>query len=58
MLEIKRVLPAASSVVFAAFSDANELARWWGSKGLTTPSLECDPARRGELSDRGAAAGG
>src|SRR2546425_724114 len=35
-LEIKRVLPAAPSVVFAAFSDPNELAKWWGPSGFTT----------------------
>src|SRR6266540_760071 len=42
-LEMKRVLPAAPSIVFGAFSDANELAKWWGPKGFTTPSLEFDP---------------
>jgi len=42
-LEMKRVLPAAPSVVFGAFNDASELAKWWGPKGFTTPSLEFDP---------------
>lgn len=42
-LEIQRVLPGAISVVFAAFSDANELAKWWGPKGFTIPSLEFAP---------------
>ena len=42
-LEMKRVLPAAPSVVFAAFSDPSELAKWWGPKGFTTPSLEFEP---------------
>lgn len=42
-LEIQRVLPGAPSVVFAAFSDANELAKWWGPKGFTIPSLEFAP---------------
>ncbi|MGH2992420.1 MAG: SRPBCC family protein [Solirubrobacterales bacterium] len=42
-LEMKRVLPAAPSVVFATFSDPNELAKWWGPEGFTTPSLEFDP---------------
>jgi uncharacterized protein YndB with AHSA1/START domain len=42
-LEMTRVLPAAPSVVFAAFSDALELAKWWGPKGFTTPSLEFEP---------------
>jgi uncharacterized protein YndB with AHSA1/START domain len=42
-LAIERVLPASPSVVFQAFTDANELAKWWGPKGFTTPSLEFDP---------------
>ena len=42
-LEMKRVLPAAPSVVFAAFSDPNELAKWWGPAGFSTPSLEFEP---------------
>jgi uncharacterized protein YndB with AHSA1/START domain len=42
-LEIKRVLPAAPSVVFGAFRDADELARWWGPEGFTVPSLEFNP---------------
>jgi uncharacterized protein YndB with AHSA1/START domain len=40
---MKRVLPAAPSVVFAAFSEPNELAKWWGPEGFSTPSLEFDP---------------
>jgi uncharacterized protein YndB with AHSA1/START domain len=43
MLAMERVLPAAPPVVFAAFSDANELAKWWGPAGFTTPSLEFQP---------------
>ena len=39
MLAIERVLPAAAPVVFAAFSDANELAKWWGPARFTIPSL-------------------
>jgi uncharacterized protein YndB with AHSA1/START domain len=46
-LEIKRVLPAAPEVVFRAFTDASELARWWGPKGFTIPSVEFE-ARVGE----------
>src|SRR5215210_4994268 len=41
-LEIKRVLPAATPVVFHAFADADELAKWWGPSGFTTPSLDFD----------------
>jgi uncharacterized protein YndB with AHSA1/START domain/ketosteroid isomerase-like protein len=43
MLETRRVLPAARPVVFAAFSDPGELAKWWGPEGFTVPSLEFDP---------------
>ena len=39
-LEMTRVLPAGRSVVFGAFSDPNELAKWWGPEGFSTPSLE------------------
>jgi uncharacterized protein YndB with AHSA1/START domain len=42
-LEMKRVLPAPPPVVFRCFSDANELAKWWGPKGFTTPSVDFDP---------------
>jgi uncharacterized protein YndB with AHSA1/START domain len=30
-------------VVFAAFSDAVELAKWWGPKGFTTRSVDFEP---------------
>ena len=42
-LEMKRVLAAVPSVVFRAFSDSSELAKWWGPEGFTTPSLEFQP---------------
>ena len=42
-LEMKRVLPATPSVVFAAFTDPNDLAKWWGPEGFNIPSLEFDP---------------
>jgi uncharacterized protein YndB with AHSA1/START domain len=42
-LDMKRVLPAAPSVVFDAFSDPDELAKWWGPKGFTVASLDFDP---------------
>jgi uncharacterized protein YndB with AHSA1/START domain len=42
-LEMRRVLPAAPPVVFWCFSDANDLAKWWGPKGFTTPSVDFDP---------------
>ena len=42
-LELRRVLPGAPSTVFAAFTDADKLARWWGPHGFNTPSLDFDP---------------
>lgn len=43
MLEMNRVLKAAPPTVFAAFSDSNELAKWFGPNGFTIPSLEFEP---------------
>jgi uncharacterized protein YndB with AHSA1/START domain len=46
-LELERVLPAPPSVAFAAFSDADELSKWWGPQGFTIPSMEFDPRAGG-----------
>jgi uncharacterized protein YndB with AHSA1/START domain len=43
ILEMRRVLPAPPSVVFAAFSEPDELAQWWGPDGFTIPSIQFDP---------------
>ena len=42
-LEINRLLPGSPSVVFGAFSEPDELAKWWGPEGFTIPSLEFEP---------------
>jgi len=42
-LEIRRVLPAAASVVVRAFSVEGELAKWWGPAGFTVPRLDFKP---------------
>ena len=42
-LEMKRLLPAAPPVAFAAFSEPKELAKWWGPQGFTIPSIDFDP---------------
>jgi uncharacterized protein YndB with AHSA1/START domain len=42
-LELTRDLPAARSVVFEAFTDPHELAKWWGPQGFTSPSMEFEP---------------
>ena len=57
-LSLRRVLRAPRPVVFEAFCDPSELAKWWGPKGFTTPSLEFGPRVGEQLSDRNAAAGG
>jgi uncharacterized protein YndB with AHSA1/START domain len=41
-LEMKRVLPAARPVVFAAFTDPDQLAEWWGPVGFTVPSVRLE----------------
>jgi uncharacterized protein YndB with AHSA1/START domain len=43
VLEIERVLPAAQPVVFKAFTDAEELAKWWGPEGYRVASLDFEP---------------
>ncbi len=42
-LEIVRALPVAPARVFAAFSDQDELAKWWGPEGFSVGSLDFDP---------------
>src|SRR5215211_63544 len=42
-LELRRVLPAAPSVVFGAFSAPDQLVMWWGPEGFAVPSLEFNP---------------
>ena len=51
-LEITRVLPAARSVVFGAFSDPNELARWWGPAGFSTRAWSFKPASESATGSR------
>src|SRR4029079_2435365 len=41
-LEMKRVLPAGRPVVFAAFTDPDQLAEWWGPVGFTVPSVRLE----------------
>jgi uncharacterized protein YndB with AHSA1/START domain len=43
ILEMRRVLPAAPRLVFAAFTDPNELKKWFGPQGFTVPSAQVDP---------------
>jgi uncharacterized protein YndB with AHSA1/START domain len=42
-LHLERVLHASRPVVFNACIDPEELAKWWGPAGFTSPSIEIDP---------------
>lgn len=40
-------MPAAREEVFAAFTDPEVLARWWGPEGFEVPHLEIEPRAGG-----------
>jgi uncharacterized protein YndB with AHSA1/START domain len=42
MLHLETVLPAPPARVFKALTDPDELPRWWGPRGFTTPGLELE----------------
>jgi uncharacterized protein YndB with AHSA1/START domain len=42
-LRMTRVLPAPRADVYRAMTDPAALAKWWGPKGFTVPSLEFEP---------------
>jgi uncharacterized protein YndB with AHSA1/START domain len=42
-LTLERVLPAPRSRVFRALIEPDELAKWWGPEGFTSPRIEFDP---------------
>ena len=41
-LKIERLLDAPRAMVFKAWVDAKQLARWWGPSGFTSPVCEVD----------------
>jgi uncharacterized protein YndB with AHSA1/START domain len=41
-LRLDRVLPAPRPLVFRACTEPDELARWWGPHGFTTPEVDLD----------------
>jgi uncharacterized protein YndB with AHSA1/START domain len=41
-LRLHRELPAPRPVVFRACVESDDLARWWGPHGFTTPHIELD----------------
>ncbi len=44
-----RIYAAPRATVFAAWTQAEHLARWWGPKGFTNPRCEMDARVGGEL---------
>jgi uncharacterized protein YndB with AHSA1/START domain len=38
-LQLRRVLPASPQAVYAAFTEPDQLARWWGPQGFAIPSI-------------------
>jgi uncharacterized protein YndB with AHSA1/START domain len=42
-LSLERTFPAPRAVVYRALTDPEELAKWWGPRGFTVPSVEFDP---------------
>ncbi|MBV8567603.1 MAG: SRPBCC domain-containing protein [Methylobacteriaceae bacterium] len=41
-LRLERQLPATPERVFAAFTDEEQFAQWWGPEGMTCPHAEID----------------
>jgi uncharacterized protein YndB with AHSA1/START domain len=42
-LRMARVLPDRREDVYRAMSDPDELAKWWGPRGFTAPSVDFEP---------------
>jgi uncharacterized protein YndB with AHSA1/START domain len=43
VFHLKRTLPAPREVVYRALSDPGELAKWWGPRGFSAPSVQFEP---------------
>jgi uncharacterized protein YndB with AHSA1/START domain len=46
---ITRLFDAPRATVFRAWTDARQLAQWWGPKGFTNPVCEIEPRAGGTL---------
>lgn len=43
VVHLRRVLPASRNRVYEALTNPDKLARWWGPKGFSCPSIEFEP---------------
>ena len=48
-ITITRIFDALRALVFKAWTDAAQLAQWWGPKGFTNPVCEIDPRVGGAI---------
>jgi uncharacterized protein YndB with AHSA1/START domain len=44
LLRMTRVLPAPRTDTYRALTDAAQLAKWWGPRGFSNPSVDFDPS--------------
>jgi uncharacterized protein YndB with AHSA1/START domain len=44
LLRMTRVLPAPRTDTYRAMTNPGELAKWWGPRGFTIPSVDFDPS--------------
>ena len=49
VLNITRIFDAPRDLVFAAWTDAKHVARWWGPHGFTNPRCEMDVRPGGHI---------
>lgn len=48
-LTITKVFNVPPETVWKAWTDASEVAKWWGPEGFTTPVLQIDPKVGGKI---------
>jgi len=48
-LTIARILDAPRAMVWKAWTDPEMVTRWWGPRGVTTPTCEVDARRGGKI---------
>jgi uncharacterized protein YndB with AHSA1/START domain len=41
-MHVERVLPAPRGLIFTLHSEPDQLARWWGPRGFSVPSMTVD----------------